>query len=638
MKDKIADFTGTDTIYRQSQDLALLLRQIQQTDFLSLLESAQQKYLGTKLVIPVVGTAKRGKSTLVNALLGRADDVVAPIGELQTSNVCTRFEKGREEKASVIFLDGRTEDIPWSSIRDYVTEDNNPENAKRVLELHVTSPAFKLPDDVVLVDTPGAGSILDHHNDFILRLLPQSDAVIYLVTGADPISATEQKLLRTLKKEHIQKIIFLVNMKDALSPKDLGDGLEHNRKILAESGIATRILPISARGAMHGLPDSGISSILAELAETTLEQKLDLKINGLRAAISYVCESVENLLATEIQLGSQSKEDLTKAREALEKYRATCFEKIAFQEADYLRQTQTAIASFENGLLRAEDEAKRLVHHHVSQVIGADFGGFWKNVTSQDDKSLSQLSLFIANACEDEISPLAKTLQGELLQASERFLNGLALPELSSVSPGSMDHGSGGAIKTLNTYMKPGAMIAGGVLLNVVGTSLLAGAVASAGTTAAGVGGLVSWIPFVGGYLGSAVGGGASAVTTVIAGTALAPIGILLGVGCAAVVAAGVIGLPFAWRNSRLKTKEAFAEKARQMVADSFRFIRSEKIPALRAAVNNSAQMIRDSASLHLSAYEQAVARAEKIQRDPATIGKMNAALANIKQFLPLQA
>ena len=37
------------------------------------------------------GKAKRGKSTLINALLGRRDDLLAPVDQLPASNVLCRF-------------------------------------------------------------------------------------------------------------------------------------------------------------------------------------------------------------------------------------------------------------------------------------------------------------------------------------------------------------------------------------------------------------------------------------------------------------------------------------------------------------------------------------------------------------------
>jgi GTPase SAR1 family protein len=56
--------------------------------------------------LAVLGKAKRGKSTLINALLGRKDDTLAPIDKLPASSAITRFRYGNE-KAAVAFRDGR---------------------------------------------------------------------------------------------------------------------------------------------------------------------------------------------------------------------------------------------------------------------------------------------------------------------------------------------------------------------------------------------------------------------------------------------------------------------------------------------------------------------------------------------------
>src|ERR1035437_2272436 len=72
-----------------------------------------------RFMIAVLGKAKRGKSTLLNALLGRHDDLVAPIDKLPASSTITRITWAEREKAAVVFRDGRKEEIGFDRIRQY---------------------------------------------------------------------------------------------------------------------------------------------------------------------------------------------------------------------------------------------------------------------------------------------------------------------------------------------------------------------------------------------------------------------------------------------------------------------------------------------------------------------------------------
>jgi hypothetical protein len=53
--------------------------------------------------IGVTGAAKRGTSTLINGLLGRPEDLVAPICKSPATSVVSYFVHGQREEARVLF-------------------------------------------------------------------------------------------------------------------------------------------------------------------------------------------------------------------------------------------------------------------------------------------------------------------------------------------------------------------------------------------------------------------------------------------------------------------------------------------------------------------------------------------------------
>jgi ribosome biogenesis GTPase A len=107
-----------------------------------------------RLRVLVAGEAKRGKSTLVNALLGRD---LLPSGVTPLTAVTTTVRYGDDERAEVRFLDGHEEKYPLAALPDLVTERGNPGNRRRIagVTAYVTAPV--LEGGVELVDTPGAG-------------------------------------------------------------------------------------------------------------------------------------------------------------------------------------------------------------------------------------------------------------------------------------------------------------------------------------------------------------------------------------------------------------------------------------------------------------------------------------------------
>jgi hypothetical protein len=88
-----------------------------------------------RLRVLVAGEAKRGKSTLVNALLGRP---VLPSGVTPLTALGTVLRYGREEGVTAFFRDGRAEAGPLSALDDLVTERGNPANKRGLASVTVT--------------------------------------------------------------------------------------------------------------------------------------------------------------------------------------------------------------------------------------------------------------------------------------------------------------------------------------------------------------------------------------------------------------------------------------------------------------------------------------------------------------------
>src|ERR1017187_8875456 len=94
-----------------------------------------------RFYVACVGQFKRGKSTLLNALVGHA---VVPTGFVPVTAVPTVIRFGDELHARVRMRDGAWRDIAMPDLKEYVTEELNPENKKAVdgAEAFVPSPLF----------------------------------------------------------------------------------------------------------------------------------------------------------------------------------------------------------------------------------------------------------------------------------------------------------------------------------------------------------------------------------------------------------------------------------------------------------------------------------------------------------------
>jgi hypothetical protein len=180
--------------------------------------------------VACVGQFKRGKSTLLNALVGRP---VLPVGVVPVTSAVTLLRWGDTENARVVRSDGTVEAIALGDLAEYVAEEHNPENEKGVAAVEVCLPSPLLQSGMCLVDTPGLGSVFAGNTAVTRRFVPHVDAAL-VVLGADPpISGEELTLVEELAKE-TRELVFVVNKADRLGEEDLRAARAFAAKVLAK--------------------------------------------------------------------------------------------------------------------------------------------------------------------------------------------------------------------------------------------------------------------------------------------------------------------------------------------------------------------------------------------------------------------
>jgi GTP-binding protein EngB required for normal cell division len=212
-------------------------------------EELREKVEANRFNLVVVGQFKRGKTSLINALLG-AD--ILPVAVVPLTSIVTVMKYGNALRINVHFNDGRVLEIKPGSLSEYVTERGNPKNVKDVSEVVVTYPSPYLKDGVRMIDTPGVGSVYEHNTDVAYQYLPKSDAALFLLSVDQPLSKAELDFLRDVR-EYSGRIFFLLNKADYFSEDELRESTDFLKEVLKEAtGADVRIFPVSAKLALEG--------------------------------------------------------------------------------------------------------------------------------------------------------------------------------------------------------------------------------------------------------------------------------------------------------------------------------------------------------------------------------------------------
>jgi len=181
-----------------------------------------------RFYVACVGQFKRGKSTLLNALVGYE---VVPTGFIPVTAVPTVIRFGIALRARIRMHDGSWRDIAMSDLKDYVTEELNPENKKCVDGAEVFVPSPLLSSGMCFVDTPGLGSVFTGNTATTQAFIPQIDAALVVVGADPPIAGEELALVETIGKQ-VQDLILVINKADRTSDPERAAAAKFTRDIL----------------------------------------------------------------------------------------------------------------------------------------------------------------------------------------------------------------------------------------------------------------------------------------------------------------------------------------------------------------------------------------------------------------------
>jgi GTPase SAR1 family protein len=366
-------------------------------------------------VVAVVGETSRGKSALVNALIGRPG--LSPVDPQVTTCVPVLFTYAESESARVWIYprDGQPQavDIAVDDIGKYAHETLNPGNTSMVQRVEVGVQSATLEElDLTIADTPGVGGLKSGHADLALAQLQTSDAVVLVLDATTEISPSEVRFLREAAAQ-VATVIIAITKTDLQF--EIGRIVEVNRdRIRTEVPQLTDplLMPISSR-----LVELAEQLPASERDEAREASGIDSLITALNDKVRTRGERLELAKAVDVCLQQLAYLDthLVNARAALDEVSLR----------NMLEASQVRVLALQDVRTGWHTELLARLTDVEDDVVGQPGAGGDTLRAKLDELTIQYNNLAHTTSAQDDFDRLAIALQADVVRACSRATSAL---------------------------------------------------------------------------------------------------------------------------------------------------------------------------------------------------------------------
>lgn len=362
----------------------------------------------------VVGEAKRGKSTFVNALVGR--DILPTDVDVATSQVFN-ISPSQEEAYRLRFEDGSAREIPLEDLPRYgsqvVADAEGPIELDQIVRwIEVDAPVRFLPEGISILDTPGLGALYAAHARITHRFVPEADAVVFVLDSGQPLVQAEIAFIENIL-EVTRSIFFIQTKIDQHNKDDWQDVQRRNQEILEERFggrlTDTRVWPVSSTNLQKAASAEGATGE------------------------AYLMVSRHKELATALKAFLERVAGWSRSAEAMlvaEQYHATSRKALAGRLAGFAEESKQARAELQKDAMenkrRFEEEwgpqgqKYRELREGLQQAIQVGKRSFSDFLQMGSDIELVQKEKIEAVKSLAEANKVAKEMPGEVVAAATK--------------------------------------------------------------------------------------------------------------------------------------------------------------------------------------------------------------------------
>ena len=242
--------------------------------------------------ILVCGEFKRGKSTFVNALIGRK---VCPTDTDICTSTVTCIKYGEKVKATRLYGDFsnlKTQEIDFDDIERYTV--GSAEEIDNTVCIELELPLPELQKGLTIIDTPGVGGLDPRHAALTNFFLPRADITLFMTDVNEPLTTTELNYFKEKVLKYARYSAVIVNKADLKEEKQVEEIKQDTlNKIVSYTQLEAQnlhILSVSSADCIREETNMGNFPALRQLIEQLVKKNKMESLADLRDTFSEQLE------------------------------------------------------------------------------------------------------------------------------------------------------------------------------------------------------------------------------------------------------------------------------------------------------------------------------------------------------------
>ena len=384
------------------------------------------------------GEFKRGKSSLVNAIIGTE---LCPTDIGIATSVVTTIKYGAVKKAVRYYgnlLENadslKSEEIEWEDIDKYTMGDVLEIDNTILVELSYPSPFLK--NGITIIDTPGIGGLDPRHAILTHMALPKADVIVFVTDAGEPLTQSELEFYERKVLSCGKRNVVLVNKSDILTTDTLATHVSNTKLQLAKLG-GPEVIPVSAKcwelyskleendfllSSNKDAVLAGITSEVETFKKTQYKKYRDMLIAEIDDVYSAILLEIQQL-----KKDSNDKikvvEDLQRQQAALSKFRG-----------DLNNPTSQIRLQINSIFEDARNEVQNLISHDGTLLTSTEFDALLESerglenegkwFVAQINDRLQKLSRKVDSRIESAFEEISESIEKEITNVmdAETFL------------------------------------------------------------------------------------------------------------------------------------------------------------------------------------------------------------------------